>query len=713
MILPRLMYSIPGADLSAIRAPRRVRQLEAMRDAGVHGYEFNYRLAEGWTRPEHYDFAGLDERLAHFVEADPDAQVLIRLDCRAPAFWLEQRPADAVDYALGKPNQPPGGFDLGADLRPLRTSLASEPWRRATGAALAAAVRHLRGGPFAGHVPGVMTSCCTFGEWHYWGFFHLPDTGPAMTEHFRRWVRGRYGDDLSAVRAAWAMDLDDWDAVRPPQRERMDEDAGSLRSGRWARWTLDYVRCHQQRVTGTLIEFARAVKEASDGELLTGAFHGYFFNTPWRDEGGHLEFMRAVDSPWLDYLSAPQIYDVHARDLGGTGLDRALTPTIRRAGKRWISEADTPTHIGRSMKQYWKTREELARNAADSIALVRRDAARALTGNHALWWFDFGRDHLGGEYLDPQIMDEIARLGRLSERVDALDTTPNAEAAVAYDDQSQYHLPHWRSGRDAVSSGLLDQLVREAQYIGAPAEPLHWRDVEERHRLVIVANALHLSPERRAALRDRLCRDGRWVLWMYAPGVVGDDGERDVDGIGAATGFAVQRLARPVDPAIRFVEGGPLVAGLRGRTFRYTPAPVWMEREADLPAPSRLTPAFAVDDPHAVPLAHWTDGGVALARRDEPWGTSLYCALPLAPRRLLRNLLRAAGGHIYSNSHDVWMANRSVLAVHTGRGGRRTVRLPAPATVSDGVTDQLVAASNDRFSVTLPKRSTTIWRLDR
>ena len=710
--LPRLLYSIPGYRLRDIERPKRVRQLHAMVAAGVHGFELSYPLNEGWAADQSIDFTSLDQRIEHFLAIDPEAQLLLRIDCRAPAHWLERRPQDMVDYVLGPPNQPPVGPDLGAEIRPLRVSLASIAWRRATMVALRTLVQHIQQASYAEAVRGLMTAWGTFGEWHYWGFFHLPDVGPAMTTHFRQWVRRRYGDHLDAVAAAWRQPLTTWDDIHPPGRQRLANTADSHRAGRHAGWSLDYVRCHQQLVTDTLVSFARCVKQASDHRLLTGAFHGYFFNTPWRDEGGHLAFMRAVGSKWIDYLAAPQIYDVHARDMGGTGLDRALVPTIRRAGKLWFSEADTPTHIGRDMKDYWKTRTEIARNAHDSIALVRRDAARALTGDHHLWWFDFGKHHRGGEYLHPRIMREIAALVKLAERADELDTSPVAELAIAYDDASLYHLPHWRAGTDAISSGLLDQLARESQHVGAPAEPLHWRDVEPRHRLVIVANAHHLTAERREQLQRHLCRDGRWVVWMYAPGAWG--ATSPARGIGQLTGLRVARVAGHVEPAIRFSEAGALTAGLRGKRYRYTPAPVWMERVADLPAPDRLRPAFRVTDAHAETLAWW--GGtqqVALARKDQPWGTSVYCALPLLPAQLMRNLLRAAGGHIYSPSRDVWLANRSLLAVHTRRGGHRLIRLPRRAMVHDAVTGRLVAPDTDRFKVRLPARSTTIWMLDK
>ena len=558
-------------------------------------------------------------------------------------------------------------------------------------------------------VAGIMTAGCTQGEWHYWGFFYLPDTGPAMTAHFRRYARRLCGGDLTALAARWGRELADWQEVRPPALERLREASSTFRDGPHAAWTLDFVRCLHRLLAETLIGFCRTVKTASDGALLAGAFYGYFLNTPWRDEGGHLEFERVLRSKWVDYLAAPQVYDVHARDVGGTGLDRALVASVRRAGKMWFSEADTPTHIGRSMKVYWKTREEIARNAADSVALVRRDAARALTQGTRLWWFDFGRRHRGGEYLHPRIMAEIARLERLAEWAAGRDLRPVAQLAVAYDCESLYHMSHWRAGRDAVSSGVTDQLAREAQYVGAPVELLRWQDVEARHRLVVVANAFHLSPERRQQLRKRLCRGGRTVLWLYAPGCLGGGGTA-ADGVTSTTGIAVRQMRGAAEPCVQFTGE----AGLGTGEFRYAAAPVWMEKDADLPAPQTLRPAFRVADRDVEVLAIWAGGrDVAVAAKEMPWGRSVYCALPLVPARFLRALLAAAGGHIYCAGEGVLMANSGLLAFHTRSGGRRTFRLVHEVDVVDAVEGKAVARATRAFTVDLPPRSTTIYRLER
>src|SRR5262249_32576081 len=156
----------------------------------------------------------------------------------------------------------------------------------------------------------------------------------------------------------------------------------------------------------TIVAFARTVKQASSQRLLTGAFYGYLFGTPWRDEGGHLEIQRLLRSPHVDYFSAPQIYDIAERRMGGTGLGRGLVAGMVAHGNLCFAEADTPTHRGRKMAYFWKTKGEIALNAADSVALVRRDAARAFTEGHKLWWFDFGRRFTGGEYLHQRIMGD-------------------------------------------------------------------------------------------------------------------------------------------------------------------------------------------------------------------------------------------------------------------------------------------------------------------
>jgi len=707
--LPIFLYSTPGEIPAALHTPEREPQLAAMRDAGVHAYDVQWSLQSGWQAPGEYDFSTLDAGLADMAQMDPQAQLLLRLDFRAPAFWHQRWPEDVVSYVLSPTSEDRETSDLIMEQGPLRISLASPRWQRETRAALRALVRHLRSTENGRRVFGIMCANCTFGEWHYWGFFHLPDVGPAMTAHFRQWVQRTYGS-MEAVSEAWGLPLAAWESVRPPGKERMQNGPSTFREGPYAAWTQDYVRCHQRLVADTFLSFCRTIKQESAGELLAGGFYGYFFHSPWRDEGGHLEYRRVVKSRWVDYLAGPQMYEIRARDLGGTGLDRGLVADVLRHGKIWFSEADTPTHLGRLMASFWRTPDEIAKTPADSIALIRRDAARAFTQGNRFWWYDFGRKFTGGEYMDPEIMSEIAHLVRLAGEVEGLDRSPVVQAALAYHLDSCAYMSHWHAGTDAVSSGVTEGLVHEAQFLGAPVDVLQWDGVQPRHRLVVIANAFHLPSAERQKLRKTLCRDGRTVLWLYAPGALGE-GEM-TDGITATTGIQTHQLPEPAEPLICFTDSPLVSASLHGADFRYEAEPVWMEKYDPLPAPERLQPAFYIDDHDTEPLAHWSTGQVAIAAKRQPWGTSIYCALPLVPRTLLRHLLQQAGGHIYCDSEDVWLANRSVLAAHTRDGGPRTVRLPEPATVINAHTGEVLAKKTTEFKVNLPARSTTIFLLE-
>jgi len=708
--LPSLLYSAPGAVPEALRTPERRQQLVLMRDAGIHTMEIAWGLQHGWSEDGRFDFATLDEGLAEMAAMAPEIRLLLRVDTRAPDWWGARWPEELVGYALSPTHASTETSDMAADAGPRRVSLAAPRWRRAAAAGLRALVRHVRGSASGRRVLGLMSACGTFGEWHYWGFLHLPDTGPAMTAHFRRWAARRYRTP-EAAGAAWGMPIAGWGDVRVPGLERIANEASAFRAGSYAAWTLDYVRCHQALAADTLLHFCRTVKQASAGELLAGAFYGYLFHTPWRDEGGHLEYARVVRSRWVDYLSGPQIYELRARDLGGSGLDRGLIADVLRHGKLWFSEADTPTHIGRRMAYFWRTPEEIARNAADSIALIRRDAARAFTQGNQLWWFDFGRNYTGGEYLDDEIMAEIAQLARLDGEMARLDRTPVAQVAVVYHPASLYHMAHWRAGRDGVSGGVTDGLVHQAQYLGAPAEVLQAEGVTARHRLVIVANAFYLSPGERTRLHRRLCRDDRTVVWLYASGALGSDAP--AAGVSATTGLRTAELPEAMEPVIRFGDSAWLPEALRGAVYRYQPTAVWMEAHDPLPAPERLQPAFAVEDDGAEPLAWWPDGRVAVAAKRARWGLSVFSALPALPGAFFRHLLVQAGGHVYCQHEDVWLANRSVLAVHTRDGGPRRVALPERADVVEAHTGQVIARNALGFEVVLPERSTTLWVLRR
>ena len=96
----------------------------------------------------------------------------------------------------------------------------------------------------------------------------------------------------------------------------------------------------------TIAGLCQAVKEASQGRMLTGAFYGYLLELCGSERlvnSGHLGFGKLLESPAVDFLAAPTGYCF--REAGGAGIPYQMAPTasLRLHGKFWWVEMDVRT----------------------------------------------------------------------------------------------------------------------------------------------------------------------------------------------------------------------------------------------------------------------------------------------------------------------------------------------------------------------------------
>jgi hypothetical protein len=83
------------------------------------------------------------------------------------------------------------------------------------------------------------------------------------------------------------------------------------------------------------------------------------------------------------------------------------------------------------------------------------------------------------------------------------------------------------------------------------------------------------------------------------------------------------------------------------------------------------------------------------------------------PAALLRRLAVDAGVHLYSNSDDVIDGDGELLGIHASRPGKKELQLPAPATVRDLWTGEIVAANAASWSVEMRKGETRLFQVSR
>jgi hypothetical protein len=112
-----------------------------------------------------------------------------------------------------------------------------------------------------------------------------------------------------------------------------------------------------------------------------------------------------------------------------------------------------------------------------------------------------------------------------------------------------------------------------------------------------------------------------------------------------------------------------------------------IERKSTTDRPAVLElpdPAVAADDPESTVLGliYGTRlPGLVIKRAAER--ADVFSAAPAPPWRFMRNLVSAAGGHIWCRTGDIIYADSRFVAVHAASRGRKILRLPRPGRTTD------------------------------
>ena len=683
------------------------------RDAGVHIYSCGspndiwqpHRRGE----PVPYDFTVLDAGMQRYIDADPAALFLMRMqfDTRWSAnhWWNETYPDEVEVLSNGER---------------WGNSFASTVWREQVGGVIRATVAHLRENGVLDRVIAIQLGAGSSGEWvKDMSSMLLPtlDYSPPMRRHFRAWLADKYATD-AALQAAWANEQVTLATAEVPSYDQQHHTASgnSFRDPRHERQTIDFFECFADLVAGDLISFAEAAREATQGEKLIGAFFGYIMDLSWNmaffsgqqniaeaevstaQASGHLGLRRVLQSPAIDFLVSPQSYAF--RGLGGDCLAMPPAESLRHHGKIYIMEEDTLMHNGF---------DPGGRNhrLEHNLSMYQRNFAQILTHAHGATWFETLHLHEHPD-LEPARQQLIARFQQLGTWALGIDRTPSSQVGVFVDDES-YFYESIKTNVDLPA--IWRQRVTSLNRFGAPHDIYLLNDLLDGglpdYKLYVFLNAFHLSNARRAKLKEILRRQGKTALWLYAPGLLNSDAPADQPAIHAdhmtdLTGLRFVQCDGAWSPLMHVINfTHPVTRGLPQDWFWGSTNPIG--------------PTFHLEDPEAVTLGQtvYTLGrckpGLGLRTFAGDW-TSVYCASPDIPAPVLRGIARHAGVHLYSEAGDVLYATPTLLSAHTVSGGPRTFALPQRAeVVYDLLAAREVARDTAAFNVELEPASTALW----
>lgn len=618
--------------------------------AGFRLFVTQITLETLWKENAAPDFATVENGLLNLLVHAPEARLVIMIDLNPPEWYVKRHPEELIKYGSGARPVFTGDHLRNPMMRP---SMASGHWMKECGNVVAEIVRKLEQSPAGKRIVAYMPFYGIYSEWHYYGMpKDLPDTGAAMTEAFRKFLRKKYGSD-EALRRAWNRQDVTLTTAQVPVRERLNPAMPDLRDPAADRGVLDYLECHAAVINACQAYFNRTVKNASGGRVLTGNYSGYFFGMGYPAEGWQTHTPEMLRSGDVDFQAAP--YSYRFRGTGDCGLPRTVFETYARNGKFSILESDARTHLSGDPN------DGHSRSLADSVGQLSRDFCNAATHGSGLWYYDF----YGGWYDRPEYLSLFSRLLKIM--LEKPDTTRNSEVAVVCDFDS---VPfHTRSvNPNEFSLRLTSLTARELFYSGAPFDTVLWQDLPAAdYKVYIFVNSFHLTQKKQTAV-EQLRAQGKTLIFLYAAGSLTDSGIK-VANMEKFTGIKVQMIRSKAEQTVRLKTGGhAFTEGLEGKTFGLGVA---------------ANPSFTVNDPDAEILGTLTINGCsfpALAVKQIGKSQSVYCAVPFLSRDFLRNIFRASGVHIYlKNNDDVLFASGGLVGLHTAGGGMKELRLPEPS----------------------------------
>jgi len=645
-------------------APRYCLELFARQ--GMRLFQVDVWLDQMWTAPDRFDIDLARRQIRGLLDVCPDAAVMFRLHVNSPPWWNDLHPDQCVRFADVEVKHlyiNPVLSQLIEDLNPRpRHSIASKQWLDQCGEKLAEFCRLLGETPEGNAVFGIQVAAGVFGEWHYYAFVkHEPDTSPAMTARFRSWLRERYGDDR-ALQTAW-NDLNATLAAAtvPNVEERFSASAGYLRDPQKERKAIDYFRCQHESVTDAFIHFCGIVKNNWPRPIIAGGFHGYWFKMFGRmAAGGHLEVERALESPMVDFLAAPQTYGHLAP--GQSGLARGLVESCRLHGKIFLDEMDV-------LPAVWRVKSRGQRDGADerlaeSIAVLRRNVMQSFCRGGGMWYYELpsvhphhATDTAISMWDHPEILTEIAKMHALQSKYLNRKYESPADVLLVFDTESFYYSGH-KKDIDPISTELLDGVTEELLHAGAAVDMIYLFDLDrvdlDRYRAVIFANLHKLDGEQRELIASKVARNGRHLVWQCAPGYT--DGQKlTPENVSSVTGIS---LAPTRTTKARVSIDSPEIA------------------KVELGNGKVVEPLFVVNDASAIALGRLVESEqTAFARKSFGSHTVWYSNVPMKSRAILRHILTEAGVHIYSDRYDVVYAGSDLLLIHTADADARTITL--------------------------------------
>lgn len=653
----------------------------------------------------------IDFQVRFVLSVRPDARFLV---------WYQQYPTKSFAKAYPDELAKVEDTDQGFAHKIPGYSYGSEIWSRVFEGAVRKFFRAMSERDYGDRIVGFMPGFGNYGENNYGhleGKYYLSphDFSPAMSNFFRKWLLREYGGDAAAFGAAWGREGFNFaHAQVPTMLQRSPRLGGGFLDAKRQRQTIDYARCESFAILHRVDRMCRTAKLVTGGRVFTCSEISYLTG-----RHPHREMAPILESPWLDSFGPAPGY--MNRGPGDDIPAFAPVASLRHHNKVYLFQSDVRSHrFGHPKKRFGE-----ADTAEELLNLFLRETGKYMTEGLIPYHWTFDE-----WYRDPAIMGVVSNFDRLMRLSGEFPRDSVAEIAVVLDPLSlsagnEYN--YWRQPNTPGAHFSFNTRL-EWHRLGTPydlwlLDDLLASEELKRYKVIVLPAQVALTVRQRAAVRERFCRDGRTLVWMYAPGVFRADGPRldysadfaDVTGfrLGERKGAVKLTLkpdARAMADAFGFRTDGDVLGwskvGLYGG-FSYP----WDHENPKVWPPETFGARFSpAEEPGVTVLGRYADDGTpAAAVRRVGDSLSVFWGSDVLERDMLAAIARTAGVYFYTDRPAVVHANGNFCMVHVKEAGRYVVKLPRRVeAIVDLVTGERIASDADGFEREFGPKSTAL-----
>ena len=655
----------------------------------------------------HIDYSRLDDAMAQFLMACPNAYFILRNKIPSP-----------LDLPLAEKVKVGNGTEAGittdaSDAKTLRggdASLASSHYRDFATQEMTRFINHIQNESYGTHMLGSLLLGAGYeGNWGHCGEYpdYYLDVCPAQVKRFSNFLQNKYGNK-EALRNAWGKD--DVDFINPPFPDWVARSASDIAGFRNPadiknRWVTDFFEMYLKEGTDIIEPIFDIIKSNAPN-----SFFGIFgYNTLDSTGGPGVTTARGmpafINHPAVKFMAGILTYG--DRNAGGVSAN-GVTPweSARIRGKMMMQEVDmrTPAYSGKWSESSYEDASQSMRREFVNVVLMER---------MAMWYYDMGSS--GPWFDNPVLLKEMKKEIEIGNAALTLTRKSVAETMVVVDmypwrffsnalkQLQEGEKVKWSSVKYAYN--YVSLTIEAIMRMGTPRDSIFREDLQKNmnRKLYIFPYQFYIDKQLMTQI-NQLTDNGAVSVFMGPAGLINEK-SADLNNMQKLFGMKIS-LGAPAPISANVVTGEHLLLrGFKGNERIGGGGQRWHNR--DVPSWHRF---YIEESPDLEVLARYSDGKIAAAMKKQGKGAIIYSGVPITLPKMYRNIAKFAGAHIYTDADDAIYADNNFLMIHTDKGGERKISLPVKATeVLEVFSGKIAGRNTKNFNITMPDKSTAVY----